>query len=271
LKGRNITTPKALVIDDLDNGKPDEELILGKLPCLLERAGLAFAHCKSGEEGLGALKADIGRDFRVVLLDVLFPGQRMDGEAIFAEIRNLREDLPIVILTRLDSWTEAQGFQDRGALNFFVKQAFADPAQKSKFLNQLRAVCKETGVGYRLILRKNDRDCTVRIQDVENGLEVVRISVGYVEFNMLIKLADRAQSHRAKGDLPERYVGWVKGNEWEGICGPDTLEPARRAWALNKRIFEESEGQIPALIESDRRGGRGRRLAVRDIMIEESP
>jgi len=76
-----------LVIDD-------EELIRALFKESLEELGHRVVTARNGSEGLELVKQ---RDFDLVFLDLKMPG--MDGAEVFRQIRTIKADLPVTIIT----------------------------------------------------------------------------------------------------------------------------------------------------------------------------
>lgn len=76
-----------LVIDD-------EELIRALFKESLEELGHRVVTARNGSEGLELVKQ---RDFDLVFLDLKMPG--MDGAEVFRQIRTIKPDLPVTIIT----------------------------------------------------------------------------------------------------------------------------------------------------------------------------
>lgn len=101
----------------------DSLIIRTQMKRLLEGAGYAVTTAVDGRDGLQKLR--VGQ-FNAVLSDVQMPN--LDGLGLTAQIREHREyaDLPIVLLTTLDSDDDRRRGADAGASAYLVKGAF-DP------------------------------------------------------------------------------------------------------------------------------------------------
>jgi two-component system OmpR family response regulator len=100
---------RVLIVDDEEEFTSTlvERLLLREIDCV----GVT-----SGGEALGAIGA---RPFDVVLLDVKMPG--VSGFEVFREIRRLRPQLPIVLLTGHGSRQDAEEGQRAGAYGYLMK------------------------------------------------------------------------------------------------------------------------------------------------------
>lgn len=101
----------------------DSLIIRTQMKRLLEGAGYAVTAAVDGLDGLQKLRAG---QFNAVLSDVQMPN--LDGLGLTAQIREHSEyaDLPIVLLTTLDSEADQRRGADAGASAYLVKGAF-DP------------------------------------------------------------------------------------------------------------------------------------------------
>jgi DNA-binding NtrC family response regulator len=93
--------------------------------------GLETVLACDGVEALEIFRADPGR-FSLVLLDLTMP--RMDGEQTFREMRLVRADLPVVLMS---------GFSKQEALARFAGKGLASFVQKPFAFEPLQAVVKE--------------------------------------------------------------------------------------------------------------------------------
>ena len=78
-----------LVIDD----EPTVRDLTGKM---LERSGFGVRKASGGREGIAQFKA-CTEEIDVVMLDLTMPD--LDGEAVFAAVRNERFDVPVVLMS----------------------------------------------------------------------------------------------------------------------------------------------------------------------------
>ncbi|MBI5353067.1 MAG: response regulator [Chloroflexi bacterium] len=103
----------------------DEKLIQRSLEKTLLRAGfdvLTAADCKSGSEVFVQNIAEIN----IAVLDLNMPGfdglpKSGAGFDLLNDLKKLKADLPVVILTAYDEVTKAKEAVSRGANAFFVK------------------------------------------------------------------------------------------------------------------------------------------------------
>lgn len=86
---QNVTKKQAevLVIDD-------EELVRSLVKETLGQLGCRVVTAKNGSEGLELAKQ---QDFDLLFLDLKMPG--VDGAEIFREVKTIKPDLPVVIIT----------------------------------------------------------------------------------------------------------------------------------------------------------------------------
>ena len=87
---------------------------------MIERGLTAHGHqvliAETGEDGLLFLGSE---PVDLVLLDILLPGK--DGHQVLAEIRRLRSDLPVIMLTARDDLGSKLGALDGGADDYITK------------------------------------------------------------------------------------------------------------------------------------------------------
>ena len=98
-----------LVIDD-------EEIMREILEALLTREGYQVRLAASGEEGLELARSI---PFDAAIVDVMMPG--LDGIATLHELRNMDDDLPVLMITAFASVETAIAAMKRGAFDYITK------------------------------------------------------------------------------------------------------------------------------------------------------
>jgi DNA-binding NtrC family response regulator len=106
----------------------DEEDFMDTLMNRLKKRGIDVAGCASGEQALELLKEKI---FDVVILDIKMPGG-MDGIETLREIKKLRPDAEVLLLTGHGSVeTSVEGMKE-GAFDYLLK-----PVKLEKLLEKM--------------------------------------------------------------------------------------------------------------------------------------
>jgi two-component system nitrogen regulation response regulator NtrX len=100
---------KILIIDD-------EKAIRNTLREILEYEGYQVEEAGNGEEGIQRIEAE---DFDVVLCDVKMP--KMDGMAVLSKVKEIDEDLPVVMISGHGNVEMAVEATKKGAYDFIVK------------------------------------------------------------------------------------------------------------------------------------------------------
>ncbi|MBR9980053.1 MAG: response regulator [Desulfatitalea sp.] len=106
--------PLVMVVDD-------EEKVRKYLSRLLEKRGFEVATAENGAEALGLLA---GRDFDVILLDILMPGQ--DGITVLKEVKKRKPLTEVIILTGNASVTTGVEGMQFGASDYLLKPVDLD-------------------------------------------------------------------------------------------------------------------------------------------------
>ena len=94
----------------------DDSALRGMLSSLFEERGLVSEEAGSGTEALEKLGQ---ADYDVVLSDIKMPG--MSGIDLVAEVRKLRPETPVVLMTAFGSIASAVGAMRAGALDYITK------------------------------------------------------------------------------------------------------------------------------------------------------
>ncbi len=112
----------------------DEADISADVAMHAQAAGFATQVCKDGEEGwfLGSTE-----DFDAVIRDLSLP--KLDGLSILRKWRAEGRDMPVIVLTARDSWTEKVDGINSGADDYLTK-----PFLMEELIARLRAVLRRS-------------------------------------------------------------------------------------------------------------------------------
>jgi CheY-like chemotaxis protein len=101
---------RALVVDD----EPD---VAGTIRGVLEHEGFEVETAQNGRDALDLLVS--GPQFDVVITDVRMP--EMDGLELLRQVRKLRKNLPVIVLTGYASEKDGLEALDEGAFDYISK------------------------------------------------------------------------------------------------------------------------------------------------------
>jgi PAS domain S-box-containing protein len=109
--GRLQGEPRILVVDD-------EQIVLAAIRDVLGLEGIEVVLAQNGPEALAILRRDPSR-FTGVLLDLSMP--RMDGDEVLREIRVLRDDIPVIVMSGFDQREAIQNLSHHLPTGFLQK------------------------------------------------------------------------------------------------------------------------------------------------------
>ncbi len=151
---------KILIIDD-------EKAIRNTLREILEYEGYQIEEASNGEEGIQKIESD---DFDMVLCDVKMP--KMDGMAVLNKVKEIDEDLPIVMISGHGNVEMAVEATKKGAYDFIVK-----PPDLNKLLITVRnSIDKKELVVETKVLRRRaskTRDIIGESPAIKNILDTI--------------------------------------------------------------------------------------------------
>ena len=104
-----MNKPQILLIDD-------EAIALTNLTHVLQREGYDVTACRSGEEGLEALRK---AEFDLVLTDLKMPG--IDGLEVLREVHASHADVPVIVITGYATLNSAVEAMKAGAYHYIAK------------------------------------------------------------------------------------------------------------------------------------------------------
>ena len=109
----------------------DEETVRNTGRMMLESLGFAVETVENGREAVGLFREKPER-FAAVLLDLTMP--QMDGEQTFRELRQLRPDVGVVLMS---------GYNEQEATRHFIGRGLAAFIQKPFDVTALRRTMRE--------------------------------------------------------------------------------------------------------------------------------
>ncbi len=122
--------PRLLLVDD-------EKPILESLAPFLRRAGFDVEVASDGEVALSRL---IEEPYDLVIMDVLMP--RLDGRETLRQMRMSGKDVPVILLTRVDTPAERAMALEEGADDYLNK-----PFDPQELVARIRAVLRRASRG----------------------------------------------------------------------------------------------------------------------------
>jgi len=160
------------------DGKPilivdDEKNIRMTLSQSLESLGVEMDAAGSGEEALAKLKE---RDFGLILLDIRMPG--MDGMEVLRQVREVRPDIRIIMITAYGTIESAVEAMKLGAADFLQKPFDPDEIRElvSRVMNREKLdERKEGGYSFSLELAKRsigDRHFDAAVEHVRKAIYI---------------------------------------------------------------------------------------------------
>ncbi len=100
---------RILVVDD-------EENMLVLLKRVLGKEGYRVDCARSAESGLELVR---DRSCSVAIVDISMPG--MDGIGFVTQLREMRQDVPVILVTAFPSWEKEQAARDLGCAGYLSK------------------------------------------------------------------------------------------------------------------------------------------------------
>ena len=255
---------KVLLIDDEITAKTK----LGKkIKKIISEAGFELIFAQSWQDhGYHPKARDLLKkdpDIRMVLLDIIFPRQRFEGGAIFEEIKKINPKLPVIILTRMDKYTEAEEFLERGAKDYIVKSTFEK--RSSKLLNYLKSLSQNPGnEDLTLFLEKHTENAYyLDIQD-DKGYTVLKQRRKLTRPLLTIILEAHPKKDRV-ASFPEPG----KGGSVKGLEPWDRPTIQKEVGKFNRSIRDSSRGRVHSLLKGmGIHGASAFKLVVGKIVIK---
>lgn len=149
--------------------------------------------------GAAALDAIAAQSYELLLLDLGLPER--DGMSVLAELRQMGNPVPVLILTAHDSVEDRVAGLDSGADDYLVK-----PFILSELLARMRAVTRRQGAGAGPTFSNGILTLDPSTHEVTMGQ--ARIALTGREFALLHALMLRPGAILSRSELESRIYGW---------------------------------------------------------------
>jgi DNA-binding response OmpR family regulator len=154
----------------------DERKVLRSLERGLRAEGYEVVASATGEEGF---QQALAQPFDCVILDLLLPGR--DGLRVLADLRQMGNKVPVLILTARDAVEDRVTGLDAGADDYLVK-----PFAFAELLARLRALLRRERDGRERVLRADDLEVDLLNRRATRAGQ--ELSLTQREFDLLVYL-----------------------------------------------------------------------------------
>ena len=150
-------------------------------------------------DGRAAIEAANLEPYDLALLDLGLPEQ--DGLRVLRRFREVRDRLPVIIVTARDGIEDRIGGLDLGADDYLVK-----PFEVRELLARMRAILRRRGSGGSPILSNGAISLDPATHEASHAGETCRLTAR--EFALLQALMTRPGAILSRGELEGRIYGW---------------------------------------------------------------
>ena len=209
---------RALVVED-------EKQIADDIAASLSGAGFSVEICHDGEDAWyrGGIE-----DYDVVILDLGLP--KLDGLSVLRRWRSEGRNMPVIVLTAREGWTDRVDGINSGADDYLTK-----PFQMEELLARLRAVLRRTHGHSTAILSAGQLSLDTSQMKVTVAGKAVALT--QLEYRVVSYLVHHKGRVVPGGELREHVYGVDDVREVNAIealivrirrkLGPDTIETRR--------------------------------------------
>jgi two-component system response regulator MprA len=184
--------------------------------------------------GIEALEIAQFHDFDLVILDVMMP--RLDGLAVARQLRGIRNQTPIILLTARDAAEEITRGLDQGADDYITK-----PFSFQVLLARIRAIARRGPIHQPVVLRVGDLSLDPISREVSRANR--RVDLSPTEYKLLEVLVRKA------GRVVHREILLQAVWGFSGDVESNTLD------AFIRHLRQKIDAQGPKLIHTIRTVG----------------
>lgn len=219
----------------------------------IEAYGFDVEFYQRGEEAIDAIKNDKNKEIKLVLLDIYFTEVEtsMQGASIFRKIKELRSDIPIVIITvkpaRYIPREEDvfKTFIDLGAMLYIEKKYFAKCGEEQ--LNYINAILRRKHVKYKLKYRLGTDYKGLEYVDVDIVREGNGEQLSILKRPYRIRTPMDAYIYECIEKFPQP-VHWSDVPTTRQAFEGQSVEFFKQVFKINDTIMRLSGGRIPRLL-----------------------
>jgi len=151
----------------------DEKKLAGFIRRGLEEHGFSVVVTHNGDEAHALARSE---PFDLIVLDIMLPGR--DGLSILKSLRDLKDTVPVVLVTARSETAERVQGLNLGADDYIAKPFFMD-----ELLARVHAVLRRTAGEQLSVLRQADLTVNLIAREVKRGNEGIALSPR--EFSLL--------------------------------------------------------------------------------------
>jgi DNA-binding response OmpR family regulator len=149
-------------------------------------------------DGLSGKKLALQKDYDLIITDIILP--KIDGIELCKEIKQIKPDTPIVMLTALGTTDDkVEGF-DAGADDYLVK-----PFEMRELLARIRVLLKRNSKATRqtgFLLKYDDLEMNLHTKEVKRGQ--IEISLTPKEFKLLAFMLQNPERVLSRAEIAEK-------------------------------------------------------------------
>lgn len=183
----------------------DDRMVGAAVAQALKDAGYAVDWVTEGRTAVEAAELEA---YDLALLDLGLPAP--DGLDVLRRFRQIRDQLPVIIVTARDGVDDRIGGLDLGADDYIVK-----PFEIRELLARMRAILRRQGSGGSPILSNGTISLDPATYEASHGSETCRLTAR--EFALLQALMTRPGTILSRDDLEGRIYGWNEEVESNAI------------------------------------------------------
>jgi DNA-binding response OmpR family regulator len=163
----------------------DEQVLADVLKRGLEEHGYAVDRAGDGDEALAFVRTE---PYDLVILDVMLPD--IDGFAVCRRLRSSGRNMPVLMLTALDSIEDRVAGLDSGADDYLPK-----PFDPRELLARVRALLRRDQAERNPLLRAADIEVDTRSREVRRGQQPIELtSREYAILELFLRNVNRVLS-----------------------------------------------------------------------------
>jgi DNA-binding response OmpR family regulator len=146
----------------------DERKIASIIARGLQEEAYAVDHATNGQDALNLFAIN---EYDLIILDLLLPGIQGGGFAVCEQVRQMNKNIPILMLTALDSHNDKVKGLDLGADDYLVK-----PFHLGELLARVRALLRRTPQATRVKITIRDITLDTATKSVTRGERDISLS-----------------------------------------------------------------------------------------------
>lgn len=209
----------------------------------------------TGQAGLERVEKD--QDIKLILLDIEFAGQEMQGSEIADNLHKINPHLKIIVLTKFEDTGQKRRFGWKpNVVGYIVKKDISDPGNRKLLSNLAEGIIEDP----------DNRKWEISL---DTDLKKVTVSQGKKSYSFSIPRSERKWLLlEACANNPNE---WINSYDIEGFTQLEAQYPEyvnKEVYDINKTVIKKTDWRTWGILDTSREAPGSAKLVIGNVKID---